>query len=156
MDNLYNILWAYRMIPRTPIGETPFKLTFGTKAVIPLDIERPFLRTEHYNQQKKWSSSLSEPRPPWKRERISLSAHGFLPAKSSLVRVKGKASKVGDLVLRRTEASQPTEVGKLSLRWEGSYQVVRIVRPEAYQLQRLDNSIASQTWNLENLRKYYQ
>ena len=34
-----NVLWAYRTIARTPIGETPFSLTYGTKAVIPIELE---------------------------------------------------------------------------------------------------------------------
>ena len=29
-----NILWAYRTTKRVPTGEMPFRLTFGTKAVI--------------------------------------------------------------------------------------------------------------------------
>jgi hypothetical protein len=37
-EELPNILWAYRMTARTPIGETPFRLTYGTKAVIPVEI----------------------------------------------------------------------------------------------------------------------
>ena len=33
-----NVLWAYRTTARTPIGETPFRLTYGTEAVIPVEI----------------------------------------------------------------------------------------------------------------------
>ena len=35
---LPNILWAYRMTTRVPIGETPFKLTFGTEVDILVEI----------------------------------------------------------------------------------------------------------------------
>uniref|UniRef100_A0A2N9EFP7 Uncharacterized protein n=1 Tax=Fagus sylvatica TaxID=28930 RepID=A0A2N9EFP7_FAGSY len=34
-EELPNILWAYRTTARTPTGETPFRLTYGTEAVIP-------------------------------------------------------------------------------------------------------------------------
>ena len=37
-EELPNVLWAYRMTARTPTGETPFKLTYGTKAVIPVEV----------------------------------------------------------------------------------------------------------------------
>ena len=50
-DDLYNILWAYRTTSKTPTGETPFRLAFGMKVVIPLDIELLTLLAEHYNQQ---------------------------------------------------------------------------------------------------------
>uniref|UniRef100_A0A2N9IZX2 RNA-directed DNA polymerase n=1 Tax=Fagus sylvatica TaxID=28930 RepID=A0A2N9IZX2_FAGSY len=35
VEELPSILWAYRTTVRVPTGETPFKLTFGTEAVIP-------------------------------------------------------------------------------------------------------------------------
>ena len=56
-------------------------------------------------------------------------------------RVKSKLFKTGDLISRKVEASKPTEVGKLSPKWEEPYWVIKIVRHRAYQLQRLDNSI---------------
>lgn len=35
LEELSNVLWAYA---RTPIGETSFKLTHGTEAVIPVKV----------------------------------------------------------------------------------------------------------------------
>ena len=43
VDDLYNILWAYRTASKTSTGETPFKLAFGTKAIIAQDIGLPAL-----------------------------------------------------------------------------------------------------------------
>ena len=37
-EELPNVLWAYRTTAKTPTGETPFKLTYGTEAVIPVEI----------------------------------------------------------------------------------------------------------------------
>ena len=37
-EELPNVLWAYRTTARTPTGETPFKLTYGTEAVIPVEV----------------------------------------------------------------------------------------------------------------------
>ena len=37
-NELPNVLWAYRTTMRTPIGETPFRLTYGTEAVIPVEV----------------------------------------------------------------------------------------------------------------------
>ena len=37
-EELPNILWAYRTTARTPTGETPFRLTYGTEAVIPVEV----------------------------------------------------------------------------------------------------------------------
>ena len=38
LDELPNVLWAYRTTARTPIGETPFRLTYGTETVIPIEV----------------------------------------------------------------------------------------------------------------------
>ena len=37
-DELPGVLWAYRTTVRTPTGSTPFKLAYGSKAVIPAEM----------------------------------------------------------------------------------------------------------------------
>ena len=32
------VLWAYRTATKTPMGETPFNLTYGTEAVFPVEL----------------------------------------------------------------------------------------------------------------------
>ena len=49
---LQNVLWAYRMITRVPTGETPFRLTFGTEAVILVEIGLTSFRVKAYEDQK--------------------------------------------------------------------------------------------------------
>ena len=51
-DDLYNVLWAYRIIPHIPTGETSFKVTFGIEAIIFLDIRLSTLWTENFNLQQ--------------------------------------------------------------------------------------------------------
>ncbi|GJS77955.1 reverse transcriptase domain-containing protein [Tanacetum coccineum] len=36
VDNLAKILWIHRTLPRNSQKETPFNLTYGSKAVIPI------------------------------------------------------------------------------------------------------------------------
>ena len=38
VEELPNIMWAYRMTPRRSTGETPFSMTYSTEAVIPIEI----------------------------------------------------------------------------------------------------------------------
>ena len=38
-DKLPGVLWAYRMIVRTPTREIPFKLAYGSEAVIPTEVQ---------------------------------------------------------------------------------------------------------------------
>ena len=46
LEELPNVLWAYRTTTRIPTGETPFRLTYGTKAVIPVEVEVASIRRE--------------------------------------------------------------------------------------------------------------
>ena len=45
-----SVLWAYRTTARTPTGETPFNLTYGIEAVIPIKIGLTSLRKEFFNE----------------------------------------------------------------------------------------------------------
>ena len=40
------------MTIRTPIGETPFKLAYGSDAVIPMEIGLTSYRVAHYNNEE--------------------------------------------------------------------------------------------------------
>lgn len=48
VDNVPNVLWAYRTMPHTATGETPYSLVYGTEAVIPADIGLPSPRTINF------------------------------------------------------------------------------------------------------------
>ena len=37
-EELPYVLWAYRITTRTSMRETPFRLTYGTEAVIPVEV----------------------------------------------------------------------------------------------------------------------
>ena len=46
LKELPNVLWAYRTTARTLTGETPFRLTYGTESVIPVEIGVTSIRQE--------------------------------------------------------------------------------------------------------------
>ena len=137
----------------------PFRLAFEIEAVVPLDTGLPTLWTEHFelenNQAQLWANldffdSLREKALFW------TVAYQQKVAKYYNSRVKTKAFQIGDLVLWESKVSQPTEIGKLSPKWEEPYVITRVIRPGAYQLQRPDGSLVPRSWNVEHLRKYYQ
>ncbi|XP_075662112.1 uncharacterized protein LOC142631708 [Castanea sativa] len=51
LEELPNALWAYRTTTRTPTGETPFRLTYGTEAVIPVEVGISSIRRETFNEE---------------------------------------------------------------------------------------------------------
>ena len=48
VEELAHVLWTYRTIPRRSTEETPFSMTYGAEAVIPLEIGFPTLRTSSF------------------------------------------------------------------------------------------------------------
>ena len=51
LEELPNVLWAYRTTARTPTGETPFRLTYSTKAVIPVEMGITSIRQETFHEE---------------------------------------------------------------------------------------------------------
>ena len=48
MEELPHVLWTYRTTPRWSTGETPFSMTYGVEAVIPLETGFRMLRTSAF------------------------------------------------------------------------------------------------------------
>lgn len=71
-------------------------------------------------------------------------------------KVRSRSFEVGNYVLRETEASMPSEVGKLKLNWEGPYLVSSKLHSGTYKLQTLDGKLIKNTWHATRLKKYYQ
>ena len=51
-DELPSILWAYRTIVRTPTGETPFCLAYGSEAIIPAKVGLISYRVKNYDKDE--------------------------------------------------------------------------------------------------------
>ena len=48
VEELPHVLWTYRTTPRRSTGETPFSMTYGAEAVLPLEISFPTLRSNTF------------------------------------------------------------------------------------------------------------
>ena len=48
VEELPHVLWTYRTTPRRSTGETPFSMTYGAEAVIPLETSFLTLRTNAF------------------------------------------------------------------------------------------------------------
>lgn len=51
-DELPSVLWAYRTTVRTPTGETPFKLAYGSENVIPAEVHMASHRVIKYQDEE--------------------------------------------------------------------------------------------------------
>ena len=72
-------------------------------------------------------------------------------------RVKLKRLDIGDIVLCKvTPATKDPVQGKLSLTWEGPYQVVHYSKQGSYHLETLYGQRLPRPRNIEHLKKYNQ
>ena len=49
---LPSILWAYKTTTRTPTRETPFRLTYGSEAVIPVEVGLASYKVDNHDENK--------------------------------------------------------------------------------------------------------
>ena len=49
IEELPNVLWAYRTTPQRSIGKTPYSMTYETKAVIPVEINMSSMRVSDFS-----------------------------------------------------------------------------------------------------------
>ena len=142
LDELPNVLWAYKTIARTPTGETPFRLTYGTKAVIPVKVEVASTRRTVFCEEgndDKLRLSLDYLDEVKDKASSRMAEYQWKMAEYYNKRVKLRQLDVGDLVLCKvtTAKKDPTQ-GKLGPTWERPYRVVHYSRRGSYHLETLD------------------
>ena len=143
---------------RTPTGETPFKLTYGSKAVIPVEIHMANHRVMKYQykdneEQLHLNLDLIDKVRMDAEQRTA--RYKNLMARQYDAMVKPKRFNIGDLVLKRVSlATRNPTYGKLRPNWEGPYRVINCKRQGSYYLEALDGQKLEHLWNVEHLRKY--
>ena len=127
LDELPSILWAYRIIVRTPTGETPFRLAYDADAIIPAEVGLTSYRVENYTKDKDEEAMclqldlVDEVRATAEQR---LAQYQNLMSKHYNSNVRHKDFQVGNLVLRRVMgATKDPSQGKLGPNWEGPYRI---------------------------------
>jgi hypothetical protein len=67
--------------------------------------------------------------------------------------VKARSFNVGDLILRRIKNVEGLH--KLSSPWEGPFTVAKVTGPGSYRLQTLEGEDISNSWNVDQLYRFY-
>ncbi|XP_074337441.1 uncharacterized protein LOC141674630 [Apium graveolens] len=147
-----------RTTSRTGTGETPFKLAYGTKARLPVETGSPSHRVVNFDEVsnieglKTILELLDEVRD---RAVEKIESYKEKTKLYFAKKAKIREYEVGDLVLRDTEASDPTNQGKLHPNWEDLYIVKEVLRPGTYKLNHLGGTEVPNTWHGAQLRKFY-
>ena len=141
-DELLGVLWAYKTAVRTPTGETPFRLAYGSEAVILAEVHMANHRVMKYQdkdneEQLRLNLDLiDEVRMDAEQRTVR---YKNLMAKQYDAMVKPRCFNIGDLILKRVSLTTKNPAhGKLGPNWEGPYRVINRKRQRSYYLETLD------------------
>ncbi|XP_075515297.1 uncharacterized protein LOC142549937 [Primulina tabacum] len=156
VEELPSVLWGYRTTPRTTTRETPYSLVYGSEAVLPVEIGQSSTRVESYPSNNDQSRAIELDFIEERRDRtaIRMEAYRNRVMKSYNKLVQSRNFQVGELVMKKVKPVG--DVGKLEVRWEGPFKIVRRVSSgAAYYLEDPHGHILKRPWNAFHLNKYY-
>jgi hypothetical protein len=156
VKELPNALWGLRTQPSKPTGQSPYFLVYGSEAILPANVMWDSPAVEQYDE------GISED-----SRRVDID--GLKEARcAALVQsaryhegirryhdrnVKERSFNVGDLVLRRIQNTEGLH--KLSSPWEGPFTVAKVTGPGSCRLQTLEGEDVSNSWNIDQLCRFY-
>ena len=159
-DEIPNVLWGYRTTHRTSTGETPYRLAFGSEAVLPIELELPNIRTrdlDHAANQISLRANLDTMEETFDLVRRRVAAYQLRAARYYNKKVLHKVFSPGDLVCRKLQATQSREgQGKLAPNWEDPVRVKEDLGNGAYRLETTGGLPIARTWNARDLQKYFE
>ena len=127
VEELSHVLWTYKTTPRRSTRETPFLMTYGAEAVIPLESGFPTTRTSSFNlkdndEQLARNLDLIEEKRENAMVQLAYYQQKLKQGYDANVRVRPLTP--GDLVLRKVVgATKNPAWGKLWPNWEGPYRI---------------------------------
>ena len=104
VEELPHVLWTYQTTPRRLTGKTPFSMTYGAEAVLPLETSFPMLRTGTFtpsNSDKLLGKCLDLIKEKRENAMIQLAYYHHKLKQGYDANVKLRPLAPGDLVLRK-------------------------------------------------------
>ena len=145
VEELPHVFWTYRTTPRRSTGETPFSMTYGVEAVIPLETGFPTSRTSSFNPRdndEQLTKSLDLIEEKRENVMVQLACYQQKLKQGYDANVKLRPLTPSDLVLRKAVgAAKNPAWGKLGPNWEGPYRITSKAGIGAYFLEDLDEHV---------------
>lgn len=157
---LYPALWAYQTSYKTDTGFTPFQLSYGLEATLPIECQIPSLKlaiellpdTTTEEEQLLYLNQLDEAH--WDAT-LALEAHKHRVKDQYDKNVKPCSYQEGDLVLLYDK--QHYLLGTIILQplWIGPYVITKALSKGANELQDCEGIPLIEPWNGLYLKEYY-
>ncbi|CAL1363288.1 unnamed protein product [Linum trigynum] len=154
---LPHVLWAHPTNYKRATGETPFALTYGSKAVAPTEVVLPSLMVQTYDPEENHKKLLHQLDMLEARRDAALVRtiqEKLKVAKIYNERVKPRPLEERDMVLKRN-FEQKEGHGKLTAIWEGPFLIAEKLGTATYVLATMEGQPIAKTWNAIHLKKYH-
>nr|GEX32196.1 reverse transcriptase domain-containing protein [Tanacetum cinerariifolium] len=143
VEEVPHVLWVHRTI-KTSNGHTSFSLTYGTKAVIPIEIWMPSLRCATINQvvnNEALLVNLDVLKEEQEKAAIQEAKSNAKMEKYYNAMVRNTTFKPGDFIYRSNETSHIKDNEKLGSKWEWPYKIVEALGKGAYMFENSNGEI---------------
>jgi hypothetical protein len=156
IKELPNALWGLRTQPSKPTGQSPYFLVYGSEAILPADVTWDSPVVEQYDE------GISEDSRRVDIDGLEEARCAALVQSARYLEgirryhdrnVKEHSFNIGDLVLRRIQNTEGLH--KISSPWEGPFTVAKVTGPDSYRLQTLEGEDVNNSWNIDQLCRFY-
>jgi hypothetical protein len=156
IKELPNSLWGLRTQPSKSTGQSPYFLVYGSQAILPANVMWDSLAVEQYDE------GISEDSRRVDIDGLEEARCATLVQSARYLEgirryhdrnVKERSFNVVDLVLRRIQNTEGLH--KLSLPCEGPFIVAKVTGPGSYRLQTLEGEDVNNSWNMDQLGRFY-
>nr|KYP54578.1 Pol polyprotein [Cajanus cajan] len=158
-EELTEVLWAYRCTPQSMTKETPFRLTYGTDAMIPVEVGEPSFWRQYFKENCNEASLRAEidmVDEICTKAQIMAEACKQRMARRFNSALAKREFQEGDLVWRvQGSARRNPREGKLAANWDGPFWIQHNLHNGAYKLEELSGKIIPRTWNSTHLKMYF-
>jgi hypothetical protein len=150
------VVWSLRTTPSRATGFSPFFLVYGAEAILPTDLEYGSPRAKAYddqNNQTNREDSLDQLEEARDVALLQSAWYQQSLRRYHARRIRPRGFQVGDLVLQLRQDARGCH--KLTPPWEGSFIIAKIFKPGTYKLANDQGEVYINTWNIEQLRRFY-
>jgi hypothetical protein len=137
VKELPSVLWALRTTLSCTTGHTPFSLVYGSKAMLPIEVEYKSFRVQQFSEEQSNDSQVDDlTKLEESREAVVIQSvkHQQVMRRYHTINTSSHNFKVGNFVLHKIQTTKDRH--KCSPVWEGPFEVVKVTRPGSYRLPR--------------------
>jgi hypothetical protein len=156
IKELPNALWGLRTQPSKPTRQSPYFLVYGSEAILPANVMWDSPVVEQYDE------GISEDSRRVDIDGLEEARCATLVQSARYLEgirryhdrnIKECSFNVGDLIVRRIQNTEGLH--KLSSPWEGPFIVAKVTGPGSYRLQTLEGEDVNNSWNIDQLCRFY-